>query len=307
MDIEITEEPITTLEDYGRVPIAFEVDRVLDVVVQGDGLDGFVLSERRVEVPYLTGDIPFEAEDLLLALRLLHPGDISFIAHSIVGDDGRPLFQQPYRYFAAIASTHPYHLDPGQVSEVEKRLTLLNTSAAKSTWFSVARRFFLYGGAKEFNTYIEELDRILDYAIALESVLMFEKYFVSRMIRRRATALLKVPEDKVKNVWKFINTFYGHRSTIAHGDPLSEDALAEIRGGMEAFEILVRGVLVAALEVIPAPDDTRKAKLMELAAVTEAERIDFLIEQAKAIENDDRRKSVIDALKAAPDQGASFG
>jgi hypothetical protein len=34
----------------------------------------------------------------------------------------------------------------------------------------VAKRFFLYGGGKEFNTYIGELDRILDYAITLESI-----------------------------------------------------------------------------------------------------------------------------------------
>jgi len=42
---------MTALGDYGRVPIAFEVDRVLDVVVRHDGLDGFVLSE------LLTGEL----------------------------------------------------------------------------------------------------------------------------------------------------------------------------------------------------------------------------------------------------------
>ena len=47
MEINITEEPMAALEDYGHVPIAFEVNRVLDVVVRHDGLDGFVLSERR--------------------------------------------------------------------------------------------------------------------------------------------------------------------------------------------------------------------------------------------------------------------
>src|ERR1700730_4835726 len=53
MEINITEEPMSALEDYGRVPIAFEVNRVFDVVVRHDGLDGFVLSERRLEVPYI--------------------------------------------------------------------------------------------------------------------------------------------------------------------------------------------------------------------------------------------------------------
>jgi hypothetical protein len=47
--------------------------------------------------PANTGDIPFEAEDLLLALRLFRPGDVSFIAHSIVDDEGQMLSQMPHR------------------------------------------------------------------------------------------------------------------------------------------------------------------------------------------------------------------
>jgi streptothricin acetyltransferase len=53
MQINMSEEPMAALGEYGRVPIAFEVDRVLDVAVRHDGLDGFVLSERRLEVPYI--------------------------------------------------------------------------------------------------------------------------------------------------------------------------------------------------------------------------------------------------------------
>jgi hypothetical protein len=59
-------------------------------------------------------------------------------------------------------------------------------------WFSVARRFFLCGGAKEFNPYIGELDRILDLSITLEAVLVFETEFVNRLLRRRAISLLGV-------------------------------------------------------------------------------------------------------------------
>jgi streptothricin acetyltransferase len=60
--INITEEPMTALGDYGRVPIAFEVDRILDVVVRHDGLDGYVLSERRLEVPYIKDYDAIEGE-----------------------------------------------------------------------------------------------------------------------------------------------------------------------------------------------------------------------------------------------------
>ena len=50
MTVEITEELMTALPEYARIPIVFTVDRVLDVTDRNDG--GFVLSERRLEVPY---------------------------------------------------------------------------------------------------------------------------------------------------------------------------------------------------------------------------------------------------------------
>ena len=52
MTIEFTEEPMTALLEYARVPIVFTVDRVLDVTNRDDGPGGFALSERRLEGPY---------------------------------------------------------------------------------------------------------------------------------------------------------------------------------------------------------------------------------------------------------------
>jgi GNAT superfamily N-acetyltransferase len=49
MTIEIAEAPMTDLSEYARIPIVFTVDRVVDVI---DGADGFVLSERRLDVPF---------------------------------------------------------------------------------------------------------------------------------------------------------------------------------------------------------------------------------------------------------------
>jgi GNAT superfamily N-acetyltransferase len=51
MDIDISEEPMTSLPDYARIPIAFEVDRVLDVSTDADG--AAVLVERPVDIPYI--------------------------------------------------------------------------------------------------------------------------------------------------------------------------------------------------------------------------------------------------------------
>ena len=52
MKIEIREEPLASLVEYARIPIAFEVGQVLDVTVQGNGLAGISISERRLKIPF---------------------------------------------------------------------------------------------------------------------------------------------------------------------------------------------------------------------------------------------------------------
>jgi GNAT superfamily N-acetyltransferase len=50
--VEVREEPLSALVDHARIPIAFEVERVLDVSALGDGLRGLVVAERPVEASY---------------------------------------------------------------------------------------------------------------------------------------------------------------------------------------------------------------------------------------------------------------
>ena len=65
MTIVLTEEPMTVLGEYARVPITFTVDRVLDVTSDSGGR-GFTMSERRLRVPYekdydaIAGEGPLE-------------------------------------------------------------------------------------------------------------------------------------------------------------------------------------------------------------------------------------------------------
>src|SRR5918993_52816 len=62
MSVDVSEEPIAALAEYARVPIAFDVHRVLDLAVPDDGLGGVVLSERSLDVPYLSErslDVPY--------------------------------------------------------------------------------------------------------------------------------------------------------------------------------------------------------------------------------------------------------
>ncbi len=51
MRIDVAEEPMAALSAYARLPIAFTVDRVLDVTARADG--SFVLSARRLEIPFV--------------------------------------------------------------------------------------------------------------------------------------------------------------------------------------------------------------------------------------------------------------
>ena len=50
------------LPEYARVPIAFTVDRVLDVTARLDDPGGFVFSERRLDVPYEKDYDAFDGE-----------------------------------------------------------------------------------------------------------------------------------------------------------------------------------------------------------------------------------------------------
>lgn len=50
---KISEEPIEALSLHAEIPIAFLVERVLEVVVADDGLGGLLLSERPVAVPWI--------------------------------------------------------------------------------------------------------------------------------------------------------------------------------------------------------------------------------------------------------------
>jgi GNAT superfamily N-acetyltransferase len=51
MRVKVNEEPMTALGKYATIPIAFEVSAVFDVSDGGAG--GFVLTERRLDAPYV--------------------------------------------------------------------------------------------------------------------------------------------------------------------------------------------------------------------------------------------------------------
>jgi GNAT superfamily N-acetyltransferase len=51
--LEVAQEPVTGLAEYGQIPIAFEVRQILDVSPARDAGLGFALTERFVEPPFV--------------------------------------------------------------------------------------------------------------------------------------------------------------------------------------------------------------------------------------------------------------
>lgn len=53
MNFEVAEESIAAAPELADIPISFEVETVFDVSARDGGLGGLILSERRLDVPYV--------------------------------------------------------------------------------------------------------------------------------------------------------------------------------------------------------------------------------------------------------------
>jgi hypothetical protein len=184
------------------------------------------------------------------------------------------------------------------MAQVEALVPRLVAPAANTPWFKTARRFFLYGGAKEFNPqpHIAELDRIVDYATALEAVLTHGAGETGGVLRRRACALLGVPPKHAQELSKLLSSFYGFRSAITHGNPPTITDAQEFHREMWRFEGAVRDILCAALDRIPTAIDTRIAFLDGLAAMSDAERLLRIKHTANELQSSDLCKAILNAI-----------
>ncbi len=259
------------------------------------------------------GALPDEAEDLLLLLRLFRPGDLSFVSLSMQKAGSQPSIQYPYRVISNLvsgSSTRPFIFNQSDVAEWEAFTSSIKSSASwDSLWFKVARRWFLYGGAKEFNPYVEggavgsfdgEVDRVADYIAALEAVLLPESdLFIQRRLKERAVRILRLADEKVSPTKKLLARFYGIRSALVHGSPLSEDDLFYLRDRQRwlEFEQLVRDLLIAALRNVPPQEPARVGYLAGLYEPSDAERAEDCTKSFRAIKDSAARLDLIDKLR----------
>ncbi len=187
--------------DFGKFTIKRVGPRFSDLRAVFSSLDvnqdDWILEKSYNELPpgtlgYPVGGIPNDIEDILLLLRLYRSGDISFIKLAIVPPSGEALVQFPNRAVNDLNSYSDRHFKV-ESAECESWKAFADDIREgppwKSHWFATARRFFLSGGAKPFNPSGDDVDRVVDYATALESTLVPENDFNTRRISRRAAAL----------------------------------------------------------------------------------------------------------------------
>lgn len=235
------------------------------------------------------------SEDLLLLLRLYKEGDLIFIAHQKTNEN-ESIVMLPYPMVFA----HPfppftyYCLDMADIPKLNMFFAEVPTwQGWKSPWFNIAKHYFLWGGSKEFIPGCNN-ERILDYMIVLEAMLICEKHFVSRRLKERAAKMLND-----KGILKLLNKFYDFRSRLAHGNNLSPKDIQYINTNRDEFENAVRYLFKKSLQCCPAEKKRREEYLKDLYDIADIDRGKKLITDFDSIKDSNIKKGVIKKLKAS--------
>ena len=242
------------------------------------------------------GGIPNDIEDTLLLLRLYKVGDISFIKQAIIPPSGNTLVQFPYRAMNDLNSYSPLRFEvESEECQSWKAFAdgIRESQSWSSDWFAAAKRFFLCGGAKQFNPKWDDVDRILDYATALESTLVPEKDYNTRRISRRAAVLI-APDNPAETelIVRFIKRFYEIRSRIVHGSRLGDENREWLFDNCGQVELRVRQVLVTAVQKLPPGEEDRRVALTGLYDPTDEDRGSFAFEKFREIKTTEVRKAI---------------
>jgi hypothetical protein len=242
------------------------------------------------------GGIPNDIEDILLLLRLYKAGDILFTKQAIIPPSGDRIVQFPYRAMNDLNSysTLRFEVEPEECESWNAFADGIRKSQSwSSDWFATARRFFLSGGAKEFNPKWDDVDRILDYATSLESTLVPEKDYNTRRISRRAAALI-APDDPAETeaIVRFMKKFYEIRSRITHGGRLGDENREWLIENCGQVELRARQVLVTAVQKLPPGEEDRRVALAGLYDPTDEDRGSFAFEKFREIKTAEVRKAI---------------
>ena len=293
--------------DFGEFtisPVGHRFSELRDVFSSNDVYQSdWILEKRYSVVPPgpigssgNVGGIPNDIEDILFLFRLYKVGDIAFARQATILPNGDKLNQYPYRAMNALNSNSVPVFEFTQ-EECESWKAFANgirqSQSWTADWFDVARRFILYAGAKEFNPQWDDVDRILDYATALEAAIVPEKDYNTRRISRRAAALI-APDDAAEQeiVVKFVKKVYDIRSSIVHGSKLSDKSREWLFENSGQVELRVRQVLVAAVQRLPAGEEDRRTALARMYDPTDEDRGESAFQKFQEIRTEEVRKAI---------------
>lgn len=267
-------------------------------------LNDYVLEKNYTTLPPIPypsmagiGGIPEDIEDLLFLLRLFRTGDLAFVKLAISKPDGSILRQFPCRVINALNSYSSItELRDTESADFQQFANQLRSSPSwKASWFLVSRRFFLYGGSKEFSPHIGEVDRVVDYVTALEAALVPEKGYVGKRLRNRATALLSLNSLQPQTP-KLLQELYNIRSSIVHGSVLGKATTDWLQQNRNEIEVTVAKLLAFAAVAVPAADPNRTTYLKSLCDVDDDDRKQFVLQQFAEIKIKSVRKDCSDEI-----------
>jgi len=291
--------------DFGEFtinPVGLRFNELREVFSSLDiNQDDWIFEKSYTQLPLgppgsAVGGIPNDIEDILLLLRLYKAGDILFTKQAIIPPSGNRIVQFPYRAMNDLNSYSTLRFEvESEECESWKAFAdgIRKSQSWTSDWFATARRFFLSGGAKEFNPKWDDVDRILDYATALESTLVPEKDYNTRRISRRAAALI-APDNpaEMEVIVSFIKKFYEIRSRITHGSRLGDENREWLFENCGQVELRVRQVLVTAVQTLPPGEQERRVELAGLYDPTDEDRGAFAFEKFREIKTAEVRKLI---------------
>jgi hypothetical protein len=249
------------------------------------------------------GGIPNDIEDVLLLLRLYKPGDISFVKLAIVLPNGDTQVEAPYRAMNDLNSysSTKFEAMPEECSAWKAFADGIRQGQSwGSTWFATARQVFLSGGAKRWDPGRGDVDRILDYAAALEAALVPEGDFVKRRFTNRAAQLI-APDNLAqrRQIIALMGKFYDIRSGIAHGGELGEGSRDWLIAHAEEIELHMRQVLRMSVQSLPPEEEARRVSLAELYDPTDQDRGELALRKFKEIKTAEVRGAIANEIRKA--------
>ncbi len=244
----------------------------------------------------VAGGIPEDIEDILFLLRISKTGELAFVKQATVRPDGYTNVLFPYRVINDMNSysSPPWTIEPEDCGAwAEFATAVRNSQSWGSKWFAIARRFFLSGGAKRFDPRGGDVDRVVDYATALEATLVPERDYNTRRIRMRSAALIADDDSPEKDgIVNLISKFYDIRSRIVHGSGMRDDDRTWLLSNWSEVELRVRQVVTAALRQLPRGEQERRAFLARFYDPTDFDRGETALARFREIKTAEVRRDV---------------